>query len=881
MQKIKRINSFLDDFNAEMLTLASSFIDDYLGEGATSPVDYASQADFMGAAVKVTLYDFEDRKVASRTGKDIAAQYRVLSQQVAFMAEPLVCVPLRTMVQYKGRMMCVSAVADHPTPGRPLLRTHQCIEMRMVMDMLTETLNLSPYVASVDGKAAAERLTGPFNAVCFRGGDGRLYLEDICGLYPHFPPPRGEALNPAKHTVILRHELIDSTYVEQPLSPAAFCVFGTQDSTTHNINARETARIACQVAVAKLASRFSANCPLSPVDLVEQVHSYGVNLACLGLFLFYLERGSPAYRLVFTEMVARAMRVVLQRLMSEQIETEEIHSAIQAAVAQINNPASSKEFFSSEIVPILREKYMGFGSLTASAAPNTAPTVDYLDSKVLLARTAMLAGIRFGEGVDENGMSAFHYPIAGLLPTSKASLRLPVPFCSKVPFPSLDVACTPKGTAAADGLGTRHQLDQRPGASFAIERYLMTRERQLAGARAKDAVRATLAHAYTLYDLSSHLNRHHKLADRSHNFASAAIREFTSLLSGLPGSDTYVFAGLALFEQAKASILAGPGAQDRASCDQWTATVVSELRAAMHFFAPQLALLDGDDPVIAGGRSLSGTNPPTPSDSVYGLAVGRELVAVLATRSLAEAVPIYEWMAKTAASVFGEGDSTTLALRSQLGVALLRTGVLDVAEAHLRGVLASNDVTKRPEDAFTVSSALNSLASLLSQTGRFDESIEYFTRDVQLCMGTNGPAHPSVSQARSSLGAALLRCNNIQRAEEEMLAALEGLRNTYGQTPNPDVADALINVGALRAHQSDYTSAEAHFMEAVAAIEATEGDRSARLLVPYEHLERLAQKARDGPKESLFYKKAHVVRDAGRPILPVQNDKIIQVVSPL
>ena len=120
----------------------------------------------------------------------------------------------------------------------------------------------------------------------------------------------------------------------------------------------------------------------------------------------------------------------------------------------------------------------------------------------------------------------------------------------------------------------------------------------------------------------------------------------------------------------------------------------------------------------------------------------------------------------------------------------------------------------------------------------------------------------------------------MEQAEQEMLAALDGLRNTHGQMPNADVGDALVNIGALRAAQQRIAEAEAHFMEAVSCIQASEGDNSHRLLAPYEHLERLAHQAGDKGKQALYYSKARSLRDLGASAPHIPHDKSIRVLPP-
>eukprot|EP00658_Telonema_sp_P-2_P047876 TRINITY_DN36446_c0_g1_i1.p1 TRINITY_DN36446_c0_g1~~TRINITY_DN36446_c0_g1_i1.p1 ORF type:complete len:101 (+),score=25.58 TRINITY_DN36446_c0_g1_i1:146-448(+) len=61
---------------------------------------------------------------------------------------------------------------------------------------------------------------------------------------------------------------------------------------------------------------------------------------------------------------------------------------------------------------------MGLASLLSdpNLSPTKAPTADCINTKLLLGRLSVLVGLRFNDGVDENGMSPFHYPIADLLP---------------------------------------------------------------------------------------------------------------------------------------------------------------------------------------------------------------------------------------------------------------------------------------------------------------------------------------------------------------------------------------------------------------------------------------------------------------------------------
>ena len=156
-------------------------------------------------------------------------------------------------------------------------------------------------------------------------------------------------------------------------------------------------------------------------------------------------------------------------------------------------------------------------------------------------------------------------------------------------------------------------------------------------------------------------------------------------------------------------------------------------------------------------------------------------------------------------------DAELAATLDQVGAFLADFGIYGAAETICRRAV---DLHGRLEtERHGRISSLDTLATLLYRTGRFDEAIAIATRSVVSSVVALGPDHIDVARGLVSLGALYFTAKLPKAASERFLEAVricEGL----GESALPVLAKAVNNLGALRQSAGEPERAIAHFEHA-------------------------------------------------------------------
>ena len=436
---------------------------------------WASPADLaQGTWMQITVLD--DLVTAVRASKERQVQLRVVSQLILLFPESRLPVTMnpQLITQYGGKT--ILAVAQAPDATAPSLSPRDVPEFALALQYVGESFNVATaYHEIAEEEDGAEVVTiGPPGASCRRGNDGRVYLQTVLGLFPTLPPARGAPLG-SQHLLFLRPEAI--VRCRLPVSPAAYTAFGARDSAALRNSTRECAAHLCQITALELAATLSAKSAkvVDAQHLVRILHQYGVNVSLLGVVLSNVPAHAAALRtMLWTEMVARAAKDCCRELCMtgddadgggggsgslDELPATHYVPAICAAVCAGGGGSTGKatsavlpdspllgaavgsatggsrslvgiaedtgsdddqaHLWPNLLVPRIRAKFPGAATLLSSYLRGGPANVDKTQ---FLARFGHLMGVTFAKGVDEQGSSAFHFPIADLHPVHKMSL---------------------------------------------------------------------------------------------------------------------------------------------------------------------------------------------------------------------------------------------------------------------------------------------------------------------------------------------------------------------------------------------------------------------------------------------------------------------------
>ncbi|QIN84281.1 tetratricopeptide repeat protein [Rubrobacter tropicus] len=157
--------------------------------------------------------------------------------------------------------------------------------------------------------------------------------------------------------------------------------------------------------------------------------------------------------------------------------------------------------------------------------------------------------------------------------------------------------------------------------------------------------------------------------------------------------------------------------------------------------------------------------------------------------SYAEAVPLLEGAVKYNTAHSGPTAWVTMRQRSDLGVAMNRSGDIDGALEVFNAVLTDQERELGPNH-IDVASTLNNIGALLRDQGRFDEVLPIYERALDIRMNALGREHRDTAESLHNMGALMMDLEHYEEAWPFLGAALEINENVMGR-------DHLDNVGPL------------------------------------------------------------------------------------
>ena len=920
LEKRAAVNKLLAEFQLEAAAVVSRFLAKYLGdeedEGKPSKaaleLQWATATQISsGQFLTVALLDCQDSTAFALTAKDYKAQLLLLGQNIGFSTKTLVHVFPKALIRHRGRALSVTA---EMSPIGDSFLAWQCPELTLAMAVAADTLNLAPYYLPADEDDLAETTMlldsananvaqnaaanfpilasqqgftapkfphwGSLSAKARRCADGRLYVESLLDLMPHFPPAKNERINNKRHTLYIRPEAVARSPVA--LGPGAFIVYGTQDSTKRNADVRESTRRICMTSVVTLAQTIDAvGAPLTSADLSKMLHDSGVNISLLAIILTHLKR-VEARTVVLSEMVARVSRDYLLREMSRYVELDDSNKAVSEYFAELSDPANLLAMWNDELVPRMGKKFPGFATFFGQGSANSQITLQWLDRNYLLQTVPLLVGVRFAKGVSIAGTSTFHYCVAESYPVVKP-LKLPGILLSGIGVvqnesdileqsESLSVAAPPetpsqtlsysilwglrksRRAAASDDLGALQQQEKQEEQEEAQDEEIVV-----------SRLHSKLA-SYAAFERSansaagppSQLSRNPSLGEPDADLYLAQRKLFLcNAFGGFPVNNT-VHMVFALLEAASVS--------EPAQSMKFLVAANTALEKV--FSAPSGPGPTGDGGVYySSGRLLevvlqtslgiayeaAGLVPSAIKalEAAYSIASSLNTPAEFAplresatasntrpTSSTSQQVMSQSSVRRTSGSSQAQtpcGESLvdvhvaayTLAaadIASMLAVVLERQAMHEEASPYFRYAREAYHFFLGDVDSI-VSMATNSLAVNLYSLGKFDEAELLYREDLRISELLFGEDSVNVAQTLNNLACLLDRVDRNDESEALYLRDI-GITTKALGVDHPDVATSRNNLGANYLKRGELAKAETLLQEALAVREKRFGETS-------------------------------------------------------
>lgn len=897
--KREKANHCLDAFAAFAAREVNTFLEYYLSE-TPSDADKITWATteqrIAGETLKVTMLETPG---AARLENRSRALF--LAQQVFLCpgGRPFVTTFPRALVACRGRIALVSA--ELPWAG-PSMSADRCPELRAALEAVGASLNLAPYrVASADGSEEDGVGYGPPKATARVCRDGRLYVETLGSLMPGLACARGTALGP-QHLIRLRPEMVASA--PEPLSPAAFIVFGTRDSAAAAAAVRAHTATVCGSAVPTVARQLAASLP-SPDAISRLLHNSGLNVAMLGAVLAQCGsiptvQTAALRRLLIAEMAARAARDVIRAAMQSRIDEDGIFGAASELFAAVCNDEDLPRAWGDQLAPVLRTKFPGLATLVVPF-----PSYGELDRVTWLARTRDLLGITFAKGVTASGSSAFHFCIQAVRPIVRSFALPPFRVASVVVDARTTAAsftpalrCSSRGVAAlvarvaffASGADPRRGatdfLQARASASGGTTTAAYATalfEAGMAVLRAGDpeAASALLDRSVGVFvELKARTPLFvHALANAERGFLSVESGHFGDAVRAMNAAVTQLRAlqaarvrgcdDAALQPAAGGAGGAGGGAGGGSDVgDSGPGDSPRSMRLSLshsHVLLGGAAAAANNDRGGGNNNNTNANNPTNSRGSFANASVGAcdsTVASVAAGASAAGgvyAVPAMERLA-TLYEQKGLLEEAEPLFRAVLAVARHTCGSVDrrvsAALSNLAVNLFNQQQFEEAEEAFSedlavseklygpesaeVAAAVGNVAAVLDVLKRSEEAAPLFERDLAITLKTLGETHNNTATSRNNLGACWMKLGRIEDARVQFERALTIRRGNLG-ADHPSVAEILMNVGTLKLKGGDPLGAKATFVEALGIYERSVGRTHHSLKRVLEHLESVSQ----------------------------------------
>ena len=797
-EKFSAVNRLLTEFGESAEQQFKQFIQQYLSDDASDAdaIPWASAEEKeVGATLNVQLVESN----LHRHTKEFWQQSLFLSQELMFYgsSQPPIAIFPRVVVHAMGRTAIVSAEVPFVGPSRTVL---DCPEFKQALELTGSSLNLAPYRRQ--GENFEESVfVGPPSGSVRVGADGRYYVESLFGWCPRFPPTQGVAAGD-DHCLFLLPEFF--THAPQPLSPGAFCVFGSRDSAQHSKTVRTAATSLCQEVIPQFAAELVLSVPSSGKELTDRMHQCGINIGLLPIVWLHLASESKEVRaIVLAEMAARASRSVIETSLLEHIDVMDMYDEISGFCAALCDEERRESTWNEQLVPVLKEKFPGFTLMRPSPSGST------LDLERWLNRLQELMGIKFAEGVDSKGSSSFHFSIDSIGSRRKLFL-LPEFRLGKMKYKETG-GLAPQPSPRTQPiqmnlLVARLAMERNPEPQQAITEFVNLQQQA--------TTQKSFAYGCGLLEAGSLLRRL-KRAEEAAVFLDKAIEALQSSNTG-----TTVTIGRAYRESGLAAAASGV-----------FKTAVKNLTMSIKVFT-ELAAEEKDTDGNIAKRGIP--------FSILAVESEEELATLYEQKGLLEeAEPLYRSALLKLRQVYGKVNPLVSAALNNLACNLFSQENFDEAETLYKEDIEVTEALFH-DDSVELATSLNNLAAVYGAQNRPEDAEPLYRRDLEITMKALGPDHDDVATARNNLATCLQKLGKIAEAEKEYIAALK-IRRAHKGERHASVADFLTNLGALKLSKGDPVEGKKTFEEALGIYEETLGRNHHLLRRCLDHLANLCE----------------------------------------
>ncbi len=162
--------------------------------------------------------------------------------------------------------------------------------------------------------------------------------------------------------------------------------------------------------------------------------------------------------------------------------------------------------------------------------------------------------------------------------------------------------------------------------------------------------------------------------------------------------------------------------------------------------------------------------------------------------------------------------------RTLLANAHYHLGHYAISDSLNREILAMDQQLHGPRHPDVADDFLN-LANIQSDWGHYPEAESYYRQGLDIYRSWYGEKHPSTADIRSYLAQALIAEQRYDEAEPLAKQAFDALDKAFPKTPDPRLAMALRQLGAVAQHRGALRDAEADYSRAASIYQAVYGDQ--------------------------------------------------------
>jgi len=147
-----------------------------------------------------------------------------------------------------------------------------------------------------------------------------------------------------------------------------------------------------------------------------------------------------------------------------------------------------------------------------------------------------------------------------------------------------------------------------------------------------------------------------------------------------------------------------------------------------------------------------------------------------------------------------------------------RDGRLADAERALRSAL--EDARRLEPDLAPEATIYNNLGGIYQDMGRCDPAVQAYQRSIDLWVKIGPGGETYLLRTANHLVSLYMECGEVQDAERHYRALVAPLIDTRaGRARDPDVSQAVANLGSIEFARHRYREARAHYEEALAILE--------------------------------------------------------------